>query len=290
MSWFGKLLGGTFGFLMGGPVGAALGAALGHQFDQDQIDPWTNLPGLTPEDVERLQRTFFISLFQVMGYLAKADGRVSDAEIRAARDIMGRMQLPYEIRLMAMQLFNEGKTLRQSFQDALAPFVSEGANHPNLCRQFIAILLEIGMADGKIPPEKECVLLDVCDALRFSRYEYQGLKTRLQANHRFGRYQSHGPNQRRQTHDSDYWQRQEQGRQPSLDVGRSSLKEAYGILGLSASARESEIKRAYRQLISRHHPDKLQAKGATAKEIELATQETQRIQKAYEIISKSRAL
>lgn len=290
MSWFGKLVGGAFGFLMGGPLGAAFGAALGHQFDQEQTDPWSNLPGLEPQDVERLQRAFFMSLFQLMGHLAKADGRVSEAEIRAAREIMGRMQLPHEIRLMAMRLFNEGKTSRVPYESALAPFLREGASHPNLVRQLIAILLEIGLADGKMAPAKERILLDVCDALRFSRYEYQGLKTRLQATHRFGRYQSHGPYQGHAHHDSTHWQYQEKARQAALDSSRSDLQEAYATLGLNSSAKEVEIKRAYRRLISRHHPDKLLAKGATSRQIELATQETQRIQKAYETLSKSRGL
>ncbi len=33
MSWWGKVIGGTFGFVMGGPLGAVLGAALGNYFD-----------------------------------------------------------------------------------------------------------------------------------------------------------------------------------------------------------------------------------------------------------------
>ena len=33
MNWWGKLLGGGFGFLIGGPIGALIGAALGHNFD-----------------------------------------------------------------------------------------------------------------------------------------------------------------------------------------------------------------------------------------------------------------
>ena len=33
MSWWGKLFGGTVGFMLGGPLGALLGAALGHQLD-----------------------------------------------------------------------------------------------------------------------------------------------------------------------------------------------------------------------------------------------------------------
>ena len=33
MSWWGKIVGGTFGFMMGGPLGAVMGAALGNYFD-----------------------------------------------------------------------------------------------------------------------------------------------------------------------------------------------------------------------------------------------------------------
>ena len=34
MPWWGKLIGGAFGFMLGGPLGALLGAALGHNFDR----------------------------------------------------------------------------------------------------------------------------------------------------------------------------------------------------------------------------------------------------------------
>ena len=33
MSWWGKLVGGAFGFMVGGPLGALIGAAIGHNFD-----------------------------------------------------------------------------------------------------------------------------------------------------------------------------------------------------------------------------------------------------------------
>jgi DnaJ like chaperone protein len=34
MTWWGKLVGGAFGFMLGGPLGALFGAAVGHQFDR----------------------------------------------------------------------------------------------------------------------------------------------------------------------------------------------------------------------------------------------------------------
>ena len=34
MSWWGKALGGAFGFMIGGPLGALMGIAFGHSFDR----------------------------------------------------------------------------------------------------------------------------------------------------------------------------------------------------------------------------------------------------------------
>ena len=34
MSWWGKVLGGTIGFMLGGPLGAMMGASFGHNFDR----------------------------------------------------------------------------------------------------------------------------------------------------------------------------------------------------------------------------------------------------------------
>ena len=34
MSWWGKVVGGAFGFMLGGPLGALLGVALGSNFDR----------------------------------------------------------------------------------------------------------------------------------------------------------------------------------------------------------------------------------------------------------------
>ena len=55
MSWWGKLVGGAFGYMLGGPIGAVLGAALGHRFDKgmqglpDAREAWD------PGDRERIQ-------------------------------------------------------------------------------------------------------------------------------------------------------------------------------------------------------------------------------------------
>ena len=68
----------------------------------------------------------------------------------------------------------------------------------------------------------------------------------------------------------------------------SSQEDAYRALGVESTATDKEVKRAYRKLMSEHHPDKLIAKGVPEAMIKLATERTQEIQTAYELIRKSR--
>ena len=67
MSWWGKVLGGTFGFMLGGPLGAAIGAAIGHNFDRGLagIDR-DNLEGASEEEQEKIQAAFFTATFSMM--------------------------------------------------------------------------------------------------------------------------------------------------------------------------------------------------------------------------------
>ncbi len=68
---------------------------------------------------------------------------------------------------------------------------------------------------------------------------------------------------------------------------RLTLTQAYKILGIDKGSSEAEVKKAYRRLMSQHHPDKLVAKGLPDEMIALATEKTQEIRKAYELIKEN---
>ena len=69
---------------------------------------------------------------------------------------------------------------------------------------------------------------------------------------------------------------------------RMSLEDAYAVLEISRDSNDREIKKAYRRMMSRPHPDKLVARGLPEEMMKLATKKTQEIQTAYELIKKSR--
>ena len=103
------------------------------------------------------------------------------------------------------------------------------------------------------------------DRLRVSRFDHERLKIQLQAQQRFqGR--------------NSYTQKMSH---------KTSLQDAYGILGLTSSATMAEVKKAYRRLMNQNHPDKLVAKGLPEEMMRLAKEKTQKISKAYETIQKA---
>jgi len=105
MKWIGKALGALLGAVAAGPVGAAIGVLLGHQYDvHAEADE-----ALPPAEVAGIGERFFRATFRVMGYLAKADGRVTPLEIAAARGVMAELRLtPAQVQ-EAIACFTEGK-------------------------------------------------------------------------------------------------------------------------------------------------------------------------------------
>lgn len=280
MSWFGKFVGGAFGFMMGGPLGAILGASLGHQFDIGMIRIENQEP-LKPGDQHRVQMAFFTATFSVMGHIAKADGRVSPEEISLANRIMDQMSIIGEMRTTAVNLFQQGKGNDFPLDDVLAQFYRECHRRTDLIRMFLEIQIQEALADGGMDDKEERLLLHICSQLRVSQFDYERLKIRVQAQQRFNDYTS----QHRQGHQ---YRRQNQGRQQSPWQSQSSLQDAYEVLGLSPSSSEDEVKKAYRRLMSQNHPDKLVAKGLPEEMMKLAKEKTQKIAKAYETIQQAR--
>ena len=63
---------------------------------------------------------------------------------------------------------------------------------------------------------------------------------------------------------------------------------AYRILEISPSATSTEIKKAYREMAKKYHPDKLKSKDPAL--IKGAQEKFQEVQKAYEAIQKERGI
>jgi DnaJ like chaperone protein len=260
VSWWGKLLGGTFGFMLGGPLGALLGASLGHNFDKG-VDGLGDQEQLGFIDIEKVQSAFFTATFSMMGHLAKSDGQITKAEIAVAESVMQQMRLSPQQKKVAISLFEKGKQPDFPVRAALEQLRQECNRRRSLLQMFIEILIVTALADGGLQAAERQVLDNAAAAVGFSRQEFQSILQRLQASqHMHGKHESTA----------------------------SRLADAYRTLGVDKSASEDEIKRAYRRLMNQHHPDKLVAKGLPQEMMDMANQKTQEIKAAYELIRSSR--
>ena len=259
MSWWGKALGGAFGFMIGGPLGALMGIAFGHSFDRGmgQLEG-----GDWGEDQERTQAAFFTATFSVMGYIAKSDGRVSQEEIRLAETVMDRLGLNSEMRAAARKLFSEGKSDDFPVDEVMRQFRSETHRRTTLIQMFLEIQLQAAYADGVMHPAEKEALRSICGHLGIPAAQLDRLEEMLRAG--FGR--------------AGY----------DAAATETSLQDAYRLLGVDESASDADLKKTYRRLMSQHHPDKLVAKGLPEQMIKDATEKTQQIKAAYELIRKSR--
>jgi DnaJ like chaperone protein len=282
VSWFGKVVGGLLGFAAGGPIGAVLGATLGHGVDRG-VQRLAEDYGLPFGDRRRIESAFFAATFSVMGHIAKADGRVSEAEIALAETVMSRLQLTGERRSAAIALFRQGKQSGFDLDGVIARFRRECMGRRLLIQLFLEVQLQAAYADGEPSAAKRQVLEEIRAGLGVSPVLFRQLENLVRMQRRFTGARAGG-----------YRAGQGAGgagagagrRVPSTGP---TLKDAYALLGVQPKDSDDVVKRAYRKLLSQHHPDKLVSKGLPEDMIRLASQKTHEIRRAYEMIQASRA-
>ncbi len=259
VSWTGKAIGAVLGGMAGGPVGAVVGAIVGHQFDRGVGDSRA-IPSPS------VQQAFFEATFLVMGHIAKADGRVSETEIRAARAVMHHMRLSPDQVQDAIRLFSEGKQPDFPLEDTTEGLYRLSLRRHGLHRAFIEIQIQAMLAAGNISANERDVLWRVAQSLRVSRVELAQIEALI----RLHRARS-GSGAR--------------DRPVKADLGQS-----YRILGVAPDAADRDVKTAYRRLMNQHHPDKLKARGMPESMIPVAEEKTREIRAAYDAIRESRGM
>ena len=263
MSWLGKILGGAIGFALGGPIGALAGVALGHNFDRPATagrEDGRAEPDLL-EPRERTQTAFFTATFSVMGHLAKADGQVTRDEIRLAAQVMDEMRLTGAPRRIAERLFREGKADDFPIDEVLDQLRRECRYGAHLVTMFVEILLHAAFADGELHARERALLERICVRLHLPAGELERLEAMMRA------------------------QRHVRG-SPAPDA--LSTADACAILGVEETCTDAELKKAYRRMMNRHHPDKLVAKGLPEEMMRVATEKTREIRTAYERLRRAR--
>ncbi len=263
MLWIGKVVGGVLGYAAAGPfrlVGLALGIMLGHQFDIG-LSVRNAKRGRAEFGSEKIQQLFFEMTFTLMGHIAKADGRVSEEDIRVARRLMHSMALPPEQVQQAISYFSAGKSPDFRRSESLKRLHDRLRGRRDLIRAFMEIQMQAALAAGSLSKTKRKLLWTVARYLGMGRVELAQVEALVRA---------------RQFRDGGERDK------------KAGLEDAFGVLGLDSSASDQDVKTAYRRLMNQHHPDKLVARGLPQAMMRVAEEKTQEVRAAYEQVKTHR--
>jgi len=254
MSWTGVFFGALIGLLLTRSAwGAAVGAIIGYM-----LDPKAAGRVATPNGSTSISSEFFRTTFEIMGHVAKSDGRVSEAEIDAARRLMQELNLGAADSSAAIACFRTGKSAGYDAELSIERLRESCGLRYDLLRAFVDLQLRAALAGNGLSPPARRILVGIAERLGLSALEFANMEASLRG-------------------------RQTRGRS-------DTLAECYAELEVDAAISDQELVKAYRRQMSRHHPDKLVANGLPESMAQMAKEKTQRIQEAYEGIRAARGM
>jgi len=261
MRWRGILIGGALGFFIaGGPLGAVVGALIGGALDDGPAPQRHRQVGggrQRPRGFSKADRSFLfvLNLVGLMTVVARADGTLDNREVRAMRVFFEGLGFRGE----------DLETIRQLMKEA----VSTDLNLLAICGEYERIstyeerllmlraLYLVAAADGVLHRSERSVIDRVVSHIGISEADHRSIRSEF-----------------------------ERARPRRED--RVPRSESYAALGLTPSASDEEVKKAYRDMARRYHPDKVNHLGEEF--VKLATEKFQDIHRAYDAIRKERGL
>jgi DnaJ like chaperone protein len=248
MLWPTTLLGAGVGFAIASIPGAMLGALLGQALDRRlALQSWAHLrERMGGRAVPRDDELLFV----LLGRLAKSDGRVVEQHIQQARVEMRRMDMSDAAQRRAIAAFNRGKDGR----DNLRGYLRRLATQPHAAEGLLRACWRMAWASGKPTRSERELIVSWGKWLGWSAGKVEALAAEHEA-----------------------------PRKPLASSG-NDYQQALKLLGVQTDTEPAHIKRAYRRLLSRHHPDKVAGSGANQLQVRDATDRTQDLHNAYKVI------
>jgi len=201
----------------------------------------------------------FIAL---MAKVAKADGRVHELEAQLLSNTFSDFSRLYPqqepVREIFKEIFNREKLTVKNIDNLCLRLQHLTQNDPKKRMMMLTFLINLAYIDGELSPNEESMLIKIAAFLHVDSAQVEAIMQR------FANLYKAAPPQ-------------------------SSLNEAYALLGASEDEALQSIKKKYRALVKKYHPDMMKAKGASEEYVRDATQKMQQINSAYEIVKKAKS-
>ncbi len=202
-------------------------------------------------------------LVALMAKVAKADGKVCELEAELLKhtfnDISSHFENQDEIREKLKNLYTEEKKSFDNTMEVCKKLYSLTKYDYSKRVKIMEYLLNLAFIDKDFSDTERMITEDIANALKIKKLDFENLINNFKAF-----YES-------------------AAKQNAL-----SLQKAYEILGCNENDDNSTIKKKYRTLVKKHHPDIIAGQGAEQNIIDEATKKLQEINEAYELIKKHR--
>lgn len=206
------------------------------------------------EDFAKSELGLFIAL---VAKVAKADGRVQELEAQLIKmmfdDITKVFDEKQKARDIMKEIFNEEKQKSDNTKNIASELNNLIGKSILKRRQFVGFLIQLAFIDSGISEEEDKVLKVIVSELNISEEQYKQFINNFE-------------NKMKNNNQT------------------MSEKEAYEILGVQQTDDMDTIKKAYRNLIRKYHPDIISSQDKDESYMEEATAKTQQINQAYQII------
>ncbi|AXX92555.1 molecular chaperone DjlA [Malaciobacter molluscorum LMG 25693] len=204
-------------------------------------------------------------LVALMAKVAKADGQVSELEAQLIKHTLGDISRHFkneeEIREKLKEIYNKEKSSFDNTIEVCKNLYNLTSNNYEKRVKIMEYLLNLAFIDGDFSNTELMITEDISNALKIKRVDFERLVNAFEM----------------------FYKKQKENESLSLD-------KAYEVLEASKEDDNNTIKKKYRSLVKRHHPDIIAGQGASQNIIDEATTKLQEINQAYELIKKSRGI
>jgi len=193
--------------------------------------------------------------------VAKADGKVDALEAQLVGimfdDISAVFPEPAKTKDILKDIFNQEKDRTDNINEIAHRLGEALKRNKAQQQQFMGFLIQLAFIDGEVSQSEEDILQTIAQALEFDPNAYHAI--------------------------FDQFEKMMQNVQP-----KANIEDAYALLGVNANDDMKTIKKAYRKLVREYHPDIIASQGKSESYMKEATQKTQEINQAYEMIQAAR--
>lgn len=270
----------ALGWTGAGPIGALLGYLIGRGLEERRSESSHRDDSFGkyhrgPYRNQGTQNDINIALIVLIAAVMKADGDVKRSELNYVK-----------IFLLNNYGEEEGKEYLSMIRELVKP--ETPIDLDGICYQIkqntdyttryhmVDFLFGLAISDSSYDEAENVTLRSIARKLGINPSDYMSIYTR------------HVGNRQQQSSYSNYNQygRSEHNGPSSRQSSRN--KDPYKVLGLTASATDTEIKKAYRRLAMKYHPDKVESMGEEMKKN--AESQFREINEAYETIKAARGM